>query len=212
MKKVLAAVALIGAVGVAQAAPATLTGVTSYSKNGTAIWNISLGTGNAQWDVDTGTGTATQLGGTLKMNTKVGPNILSTIAMSGGVLGSGAPSATSWSCTEGTFGYNVGAHICGNLLLGGNTTLDSIIGNSGTATTVILAGDDIPIGAPQTLANSFNNMTLSSLGGGNWKLSNGVVGVGGYDFTFNVVPVPAAVWLFGSALGLMGAMRRRTAA
>jgi hypothetical protein len=56
-------------------------------------------------------------------------------------------------------------------------------------------------------------MALTSLGGGNWKLSNGVVGVGGYDFTFNVavVPVPAAVWLFGSALGLMGLARRRAA-
>ena len=32
-------------------------------------------------------------------------------------------------------------------------------------------------------------------------------GVTGIDV--NVVPVPAAVWLFGSALGLMGAMRRR---
>lgn len=27
----------------------------------------------------------------------------------------------------------------------------------------------------------------------------------------NVVPIPAAVWLFGSALGLMGAVRRRSA-
>ena len=216
MKKLLTLAALVGVsgIGVANAAPATLTGVTSYSKNGTAVWNIALGTGNAQWDVDTGTGVATQTGGNLKMNTKVGPNILDTIAMTGGVLSSGAATATSWTCTEGTFGFNVGAHICGNLLLGGNGTLDSIIGNSGTATTVILAGDDTSIGAPQSLANSFNNMTLSSLGGGNWKLSNGVVGVGGYDFTFNVavVPVPAAVWLFGSALGLMGVARRRTAA
>lgn len=36
---------------------------------------------------------------------------------------------------------------------------------------------------------------------------------GGYNafltFNTNVVPVPAAVWLFGSALGLVGAMRRR---
>lgn len=30
--------------------------------------------------------------------------------------------------------------------------------------------------------------------------------------TFGVVPVPAAVWLFGSALGLLGALRRWTAA
>ena len=30
-----------------------------------------------------------------------------------------------------------------------------------------------------------------------------------YEFNFQVVPVPAAVWLFGSALGLMGIMRRK---
>lgn len=31
-------------------------------------------------------------------------------------------------------------------------------------------------------------------------------------FTFAVVPVPAAVWLFGSALGLLGVARRKSAA
>jgi hypothetical protein len=30
-------------------------------------------------------------------------------------------------------------------------------------------------------------------------------------FSVNVIPVPAAVWLFGSALGMLGWMRRRTA-
>ncbi len=33
----------------------------------------------------------------------------------------------------------------------------------------------------------------------------------GYIYTFTVVPVPAAVWLFGSALGLLGWIRRRAA-
>jgi hypothetical protein len=51
-----------------------------------------------------------------------------------------------------------------------------------------------------------------SLGAGGLQLS----GPGGpYDtfvtFNVNVVPVPAAVWLFGSALGLMGVLRRRAA-
>ena len=33
----------------------------------------------------------------------------------------------------------------------------------------------------------------------------------GYQYTFTAVPVPAAVWLFGSALGLLGWVRRRSA-
>jgi hypothetical protein len=53
-----------------------------------------------------------------------------------------------------------------------------------------------------------------SLGAGGFQLSGGPGGP--YDafvtFNVNVVPVPAAVWLFGSALGLMGVMRRRAAA
>ena len=211
MKKVLAAVALIGAVGVAQAAPATLTGVTSYSKSGTSVWTInSAGT----WDLDTGTGVATQTGGTLNMTAKVGATPLMSHTMTSGVLSSGTATAASWACVEGIFGGIVGAHICGNYNFGSNFTNESTVGNSGTATTVTLGGDDLSLGAPQSLANSYSGLALTSLGGGNWKLSNGVVGVGGYDFTFNVavVPVPAAVWLFGSALGLMGVARRRTAA
>ena len=63
-------------------------------------------------------------------------------------------------------------------------------------------------------------MTTTSLGGGAYLLSNApfpgsTASKSGYDFVFQtaaVVPVPAAVWLFGSALGLMGAMRRRKSA
>ena len=33
----------------------------------------------------------------------------------------------------------------------------------------------------------------------------------GYQFTFTVIPVPAAVWLFASALGLLGWVRRKAA-
>jgi hypothetical protein len=207
MKKVLAAVALMGVAVGAQAATATLTSVTTYSNNGSSVLTATKAN-TATWDL-TG-GVATQTSGTYAW--KAG-NTIFTHTMTGGVLSSGAATASSWACVEGNFGAIVGAHICGNLLLV-NGTLDSTIGNSGTATTVILGGDDVSIGAPQTLANSYSNLVLSSLGGGNWKLSNATA-TSGFDFIFNVpavVPVPAAVWLFGSALGLMGAMRRRTAA
>ena len=39
-----------------------------------------------------------------------------------------------------------------------------------------------------------------------------IAGLGsGYIYTFEAVPVPAAVWLFGSALGLLGLRRRAVA-
>jgi len=31
------------------------------------------------------------------------------------------------------------------------------------------------------------------------------------NFNYTLVPVPAAVWLFGSALGILGVARRRAA-
>lgn len=212
MKKVLAAVALMGVAVGAQAATATLTGYSSSGDKGISVWNITKST--ATWDLDTTTGVATQTGGTFSGSIAVGKTPLMTHNMSGGVLSSGAASASSWSCAEGIFGGIVGAHICGNFTFGGNGTQDSIVGNSGTATTVTLLGDDVVSGAPQALT-SYNNLALTNLGGGNWSLDNFVPLVSGYKFTFNiaapVVPVPAAVWLFGSALGLMGAMRRRSA-
>ena len=212
MKKVLAAVALMGVAVGAQAATATLTGYQSAGDKGISTWTI---TSAATWDLNTGTGVATQTGGAFSAKINVGKTPLMTHNMAGGVLSSGAAAASSWSCTEGLFGGLVGAHICGNFTFGGNGTQDSIVGNSGTATTVTLLGDDAASGAPQALT-SYNNLALTNLGGGNWSLDNFVIGVSGYKFTFNiaeapVVPVPAAVWLFGSALGLMGAMRRRSA-
>jgi hypothetical protein len=92
---------------------------------------------------------------------------------------------------------------------------------------VTIGGDDYILGAPLTLANSYSSLVSSLIGGAppgfqRYLLSNkaGTVCPGettvittcGYDFVFEtdaVVPVPPAVWLFGSALGLMGVMRRK---
>ncbi len=218
MKKVLAVVALSGLVGVAQAAPATLIGVTQ--KAGANVATL-FALGNETWDLDTSTGVATQLSGTWSAYSSVAGAKINTLDMTGGVLSSGTATATTWSCTEGTFGTTVSKfskfHTCGNYSFGKDLKNNSTYTPTATGGTVSLGGDDNAtppqFGAPLTVANQFSALALTSLGGGDWLLSSTAGNtVAGYNFTFNVVPVPAAVWLFGSALGLMGLARRRTAA
>lgn len=57
-----------------------------------------------------------------------------------------------------------------------------------------------------------NYDSLATLGAGSpssqgW--STNILGNVQVTYEYNVVPVPAAVWLFGSALGIMGVMRRK---
>jgi hypothetical protein len=220
VKKTLATIALLGAAGAVQAAPATMVGMISYSPNGTIYWN--LGSSSAQWDLDLTGGTLTQTSGTFRAQAFVNGNLLMTHTMTGGVLGSGTAVATSWACIEGTFGGTVGSSICGNYSFGGNYANESTYTPTATGATVTIGGDDAAIGAPQTLANSYSGLAMTNLGGGYWRLASGIVGVSGYDFCFQPaiepvmclapVPIPPAVWLFGSALGLMGWMRRKVAA
>ena len=226
MKKVLALAALVGVAGsatVADAAPATATliSVTSYSPNGSAPWNGSLDT--STWTFDTATGTAVQTGGTYSRLTKAGATPLMRHTMTGVTLSSAAATGTTWACLEGNFGTAVGASICGNYNFGTNLTNQSVYIPSTTGSSVAIGGDDGAIGPSQSLVNTYSGMTASAFGGApggfqNWCLSNGTpscstTSTTGYDFVFQiasaVVPVPAAVWLFGSAVGLMGAMRRR---
>jgi len=64
------------------------------------------------------------------------------------------------------------------------------------------------------VANSFNFMSLDAGGAGPFLAAAHVQSTGpnGKDSDWiapNPIPVPAAVWLFGSALGLLGWMRRK---
>ncbi len=221
MKKILAAAALVSISGVAMAAPvpATLVSVQSYSANGVANWTATAGN-TGVWQLDTGTGVASMVSGTFSYLAKAGPTPLMTHTMTGAAIGGGgAASASTWSCIEGIFGGFVGAHICGNYNFGVNGVNDSTYTPTTTGATVTLGGDDTASGPPQTLNNSYNNMATSAIAGAaagfqRYLVSNGTPGVGGYDLKFDVavVPVPAAVWLFGSALGLLGVARRRMAA
>lgn len=48
-------------------------------------------------------------------------------------------------------------------------------------------------------------------GAGTFSLEGGILGEAFGTGSFQVIPVPAAAWLFGSAIGLLGWMRRRAA-
>ena len=65
--------------------------------------------------------------------------------MTGGVLSSGAAAATTWSCTEGTFGAAVvgASHICGNYSFGANFSNNSTYTPTATGATVTIGGDDV---------------------------------------------------------------------
>jgi hypothetical protein len=121
----------------------------------------------------------------------------------------------------------VGASICGNYNLGGNFTNESTTSwGPGTAVSRTIGGDDFALGPQQSIA-SLNGMTTISWVGTTLVLANATctgscttLPAGAFNsgqrWTFNagpqVVPVPAAVWLFGSALGLLGVARRRAMA
>lgn len=87
----------------------------------------------------------------------------------------------------------------------------------GLATSQTIGGDDVlTAGAPRDI--TAYDFGLESWDGTTLIIGNGVAvgsqspGIGGGEaMVFTVVPVPAAVWLFGSALGLLGWARRRVA-
>lgn len=214
---------------------AVLTDVRYYSNGATAgaPFNISSSTG-LTWSYDDVTKLITQTGGLLNARFSSGPTIFFRHSITGLVIGNGAAaSASSFVCTEGSFGLSAGVSLCGNYLFGGNFTQGANFGDEstttwgpGTAVSRTIGGDDMVAGPQQSIA-LLNAMSTISWVGTTLVLANKTcTGTcttmpgaynNGYQYTFTagpqvVVPVPAAVWLFGSPLGVMGLMRRRSAA
>jgi hypothetical protein len=182
----------------------------SFSKNGGGYaqwWTPETHT--ATWTFDVATNTLAMTGGLYVQELWLNVMLMSH-TMTGVSMSSGVATGSNWSCIEGTFGGFVGAHICGNLNLGGNFVLDSTIGNSVNATTVTLGGDDVALGDPQTLVNSYSNFATATAVGGatagfqRYEFTNGqdlFPGAGepgtgfdtGYRFTFDIPLVADAV-------------------
>ena len=169
----------------------------------------------------------TQTGGTFNARWTTAPTTtLYRMLTTGLVMGNGATaSATSFSCVEGNFGGGVGASICGNYQFGANFANESTTAwGPGTAVSRTLGGDDAAIGPVASIADLDATSTLSWDGttlvltnrrctydpGPCWPSPYSE----GYTWTFQAapVPVPAGVWLFGTALVAVGALRRRESA
>jgi len=193
---------------------AVLTGVATYSNNGSSAGNITSST--ATFTYDDVTTVLTQTGGTYNVRFTTAPtNTIMRHLITGAIVGNGAAAAAStFVCQEGNFGGNVGANICGNYGFGGNFLDNSTATwGPGTAFARTLGGDDINYGPQQNLS-AYNGMANASWLGTVLTISNkNQAGTSGYDWKVNIatIPVPAAVWLFGSALGLLGVARRRKA-
>jgi hypothetical protein len=139
--------------------------------------------------------------------------------------------ATSYDCIEGPFGASVGASLCGNYGFGDNLFDNSTLTYTpnSTAYTFVLGGDDVsfsplcPSCEPQRIQDyapvshtwDGTNLTITSqvILGGAAALAFPSALSDGYTMTFSVpaaaVPVPAAAWLFASALGALGWCRRK---
>jgi hypothetical protein len=185
-----------------------------------------IGDSTATWVFDTETGVASMTSGTyvgmMWASRNPSSHVFTHTMTYGSIGGSLAATAATWSCSDGTFLSS--SSVCGGYSFGDNYIDESAYTPTATGGTVIIGGDDYfhdpstywPLrgSGPQTLNNQYDSLMTSAVSGAGagfqrWQLINGVFG--GYRFNFDVavVPVPPAIYLFGSALSLMGVLRRK---
>lgn len=204
MNKLLVSVGIAVAIGVtsapASAATWNLNSLTNASAQGTTSFILS---GDTTFTSDAG-GNMTG-NGTFSALAQITPTTqLFTHDFTGMTISNtgdpGAPvGASAFDCVEGNFGAIVGASLCGNYSFG-----DDGIDDGG-------AGDDVVLGAPQSI-DDYDPLFFAGWNDINKTLWMTNVDAEGFGYTLELqqVPVPAAAWLFGSALGLLGWMRRKS--
>lgn len=197
-------------------------------------WAIANGVqaSNATWDWD---GTTLTGSGLFWTTSHIGSNPNGAVVISDKVVdltvntATMTTTATSYECVEGNFLPLVGALGCANVNIGTNfipeTTVTYNVGGMANCVNRAIGGDDSSTGNPRGLMTAaavtgcdavdgaFDLWTIVQDDGSTLILSNGVPltdpGTNYLTFQYAVVPVPAAAWLFGSALGLLGWVRRR---
>ncbi len=217
MQKSTLAVAVATALGVNSGAEAadvavTLTGVFTGSTGGVSSGILS---GTLTGSYNESSGIVTMDSGTTSVFFDLNPlpnNDLFTHQHTDWSTGAGSYSASGYSCVEGQFGGGVGAHLCGNYNFGSNFVNESSVNYAAIPGTRSLGGDDVAVG-PQQQGSAFAT-TTASYGGGQLVMesdswNSGGTSEAGIQLVFTVVPIPSALWLFGSALGLLGWTRRR---
>lgn len=156
MKKSPVAIAVLGAIGGSGPASAAivsaeLIGVASGSPNGESVGTLG---GTVLGTYNDASGVLTMDSGTTSVRFNTSPTtVLFTHNHTNWTTGGGAYSATDYSCAEGTFGGNVGAHLCGNYNFGTNFLNDSNVNYNIIPGTRTVGGDDVIIGPQQQGVN-----------------------------------------------------------
>jgi len=216
-KSAIVAVAVAAALGGTSAGAATMPVYLDSVRNdsGTRFAFADVAGSTATWVYDSATGVVAG-SGLLSAGYSVGITPLFTDSVIDLQIGNGSPfaSASAYSCIEGAFGGLIGASICGVYNFGANFINESMVSyGPGTAYSRTIAGDDVSVGFDARNLSTFNGMTVRSFDGVTLTLSNVFSFPDGRTFgetmTFTTVPIPAAAWLFGSALGLLSWARRK---
>jgi len=185
----------------------------------TASRNGAIGTilgGNLGGTYDDVTNIVTMIPGTFTVLVDPSPlpnNELFTHELTDAVfdIGNETVSMSSFRCIEGTLGPTVLNFICAGTDYGSNGINETTVDYDTIPGTRIIGGDDTDLEfehLPMEQAAQYTP-SFAQFSGTELILETADWNFYGMSMTFTVVPVPPAIWLFGSALGFLGWVKRK---